>query len=218
MPVEPRSLLDHLVDQAESTRRSLKTTRQEQVEAPPRLRRLARRRTEAFCELARHYLPELTHEALAVAWVEVRDQIGDVLLRKNDQCRRLRTSLQQARSARQQAERELDSLQQQQEQARLDLAAKTGNYKRELRLDPSVSNCIEQIDKIDKEIERSLSELDTLQSHADRKLPDYEESSLFSYLNDRKFGTPAYQEDGLERRWDRWVAKLIDYEKAKAEL
>lgn len=215
MPVEPRSLLDHLVDQAESTRRSLKTARHQQVEAPPRLRRLARRRTEAFCDLARHYLPELTHEALAAAWVEVRDQIGDVLLRQNDQRRRLRTNLQQVRSARQQAERELESLQQQQEQARLDLAAKTGNYKRELRLDPSVSKCIEQIDKIDKEIERSLSELDTLKTHADRKLPDYEESSLFSYLKDRKFGTPAYQEDGLERRWDRWVAKLIDYEKAK---
>lgn len=44
----------------------------------------------------------------------------------------------------------------------------------------------------------------------------YEADPLFLYLWRRGYGTSAYQGRGFVRRMDRWVARLIDFEAARA--
>ena len=64
-------------------------------------------------------------------------------------------------------------------------------------------------------LERAEANLEEIEQDADRKLPAYENSSLFRYLRDRQLGTDQYSKKGFTRRMDRWVAKMIDYHKAK---
>ena len=175
---------------------------------------MASRQTEAFIDLARHYLPDLTHRSLANAWHEVSNQIRDLFLLKNDKRRGLKEKLQQVQSRQQQLQQQLDELGEQLEHEKLVLSCKMGNYRKLLREDPRIKACNQAISNIDDQIESCLRQLDTAQSEAKSKLPEYEESSLFRYLRDRQYGTPAYEGGGLERHWDRWVAKLIDYDSA----
>ena len=47
--------------------------------------------------------------------------------------------------------------------------------------------------------------MEQLHAEAAEKLPSYDNSRLFSYLYDRKFGTVDYRYRGLTRRLDRWL-------------
>ena len=46
-------------------------------------------------------------------------------------------------------------------------------------------------------------------------LPAYDNSPLFRYLQQRGYGTQTYTNRGFTRSMDRWLAKFIDYNKAK---
>ena len=50
---------------------------------------------------------------------------------------------------------------------------------------------------------------------AGEKLPSYENSRLFMYLYNRKYGTSEYESRGLTKRLDRWLARYIGYTKAR---
>jgi chromosome segregation ATPase len=64
-------------------------------------------------------------------------------------------------------------------------------------------------------LERAEANLQEIDQDAARKLPAYENSSLFQYLYDRGFGTASYTKRGFTRRMDRALAKFIDFAKAK---
>lgn len=182
---------------------------------PERLQSLADERTKAFVELAQHYLPDLSHKTLADTWHEVRGQIREIFLLKEDRCRILRFRLADVESRRIQLESEQNVLREQHEKARRDYSSKKGNVHKVLREDHEVATCLSEISQVDKQIELALQQLDIAKSEAEKKLPSYEASKLFQYLQERHYGTPQYRQRGLERRWDRWLAKLIDYDKSK---
>jgi hypothetical protein len=214
MPIHPSKLVRQLEAEIAAANRDVSAARKLNLDRAVRIRKLASRRTDAFVDLARHYLPDLTHDSLAAAWHEVSNQIRDLLLLKNDKRRGLKEQLQQVQSQQQQLEQELEELRQQLDHAKLVLSCKMGNYRKMLREDPRIKACNQAISSIDHEIECYLSQLDAAQEEAKRKLPEYQESSLFRYLRERQYGTPAYDGRGLERHWDGWVAKLIDYQNA----
>lgn len=85
-----------------------------------------------------------------------------------------------------------------------------GNYRKQLREDPKIRELDEAIVRTGRQIELALSQLKTPEAEARTKLPDYEESVLFDHLRDRQFGTPPYRARGIERRWHRWVARLVE--------
>ena len=64
-------------------------------------------------------------------------------------------------------------------------------------------------------LERAEANLEEIDQDSARKLPAYENSTLFRYLIDQGFGTPQYKKRGFTRRMDRWVAKMVDFNKAK---
>jgi hypothetical protein len=64
-------------------------------------------------------------------------------------------------------------------------------------------------------LERAEANLGEIDQDAARKLPAYEQSTLFQYLNQQAYGTEAYTKRGFTRRMDRWLAQLINYHEAR---
>lgn len=210
-----QQLLDRMDDEYASAVESVVKSQRERADGPSRLQSLADERTAAFVELSEHYLPDLDHRTLMSAWREVRGQIREVFLLKDDRCRKLRSLLMKIESKRANLESQQYGLREQFEKARRDHCSKQGNVHKVLREDSAVASCLAEINRVDVQIELALNQLDTAKSEANKKLPSYEASTLFQYLQDRHYGTPQYRETGLERRWDRWLAKLVDYRKSK---
>jgi tetratricopeptide (TPR) repeat protein len=216
MVIRLPQLLDAIEKESARTLRAIDDARDQADQVPQRLETLAEKRTDAFIELARHYLPQLSHQALADAWIEVRDQIHDVLLRKDDQCRRLRLLRDEMEAGLRNTLCERAEVAAELEKARLDLSSKRGNARKMLSEDQQVAACVQAIDDVDDEIDKALSLLDSAEADARKKLPEFEACSLFRYLQEQRFGTPEYAAGGIERRWDRWVAKFVNYKQAKA--
>ena len=60
-------------------------------------------------------------------------------------------------------------------------------------------------------LERAESNLDEVEQDAAKKLPAYDNSKLFRYLQDRGFNTDQYTKRGFSRRMDRILAKFIGF-------
>lgn len=216
MPLRPFQLFRSIAAESESSKRELHSIQTTNAERASRISRLAERKTQAFVELAQHYLPELSHQTLSDAWIEVRDEIRSLLLQKDDRIRSLQRDRQDAMERREELISQRDRVRDEMNQARIVLACKTGNFKKVLREDPAIIQCNDEIAMIDQEIECSLAHLTHAQEDAEKKLPAYEQCNLFQYLRDQDYGTPSYNARGMQRRWDRWVAKLTNYHSAKS--
>ena len=215
MQAQAADVLRHVEAELDEARQRVAFAQRSIPDLAEDLQALAEQRTDSFIELARHYLPDLSHQSMVGSWSEVRSEIEDLLLRKNDQQRGLRKEHAKLESKKQRLQTKLDQLAQEAERAKSALDSKMGNYRKQLREDPKILELDEAIVRTDRQIELALSQLKIAEVEARRKLPDYEECALFDYLRDRQFGTPAYAARGIERRWDRWVARLIEYRDAK---
>ncbi|TWT92705.1 hypothetical protein [Stieleria varia] len=200
------------------TKHRLDAVQRSGIDAATRMRRLAKQRSNALVELARHYLPELNHQSMQNSWAEVREKVRDLLLQKNDRRRMLREELQQATKHRLELEHERESAKQSLHHERVVLSCKLGNYRKVLRDDPAIRNATDEIAAIDVDIECCLTELERTNECAKRNLPAYEQCHLFNYLIQQNYGTPQYLGRGLQRRWDRWVAKLINFDNARSSF
>jgi hypothetical protein len=85
----------------------------------------------------------------------------------------------------------------------------------ELRSEPEFVRLADRAAVAEASLERAEANMLEIDQDSARKLPGFNESSLFRYLYDRGFGTPTYTKRGLTRRVDRWLAKYIDYRKAR---
>ncbi|MGB7344572.1 MAG: hypothetical protein WBD20_10185 [Pirellulaceae bacterium] len=215
MPLDPTEINRRIDEEILDIQQRIGSIRRGDRSRTERMQSLVQQRTTAFVDLAKHYLPELSHLALAGAWQEVQQAIGDVLLRKRDQRRLLQLEVDAAQSLRESLQCERDSVQEELDRVKRVLQCKTGNFRKLLRDDPLIKQWVDEIAALDDEIECCLTQHESFEFDAKNKLPAYEQSSLFAYLQEQNFGTPQYQGRGIQRRWDRWVAKLIGFDKAK---
>ncbi|MFG0260792.1 MAG: hypothetical protein ACF788_00125 [Novipirellula sp. JB048] len=176
---------------------------------------LENHRGEAFLELAEHYLPELSDEAIASTSGADRERIADILMRKQDHCRRVQSRLAQANQRRAELEsewitinRDLDAALESQQQIATQVEAA-------LRQSDPFVRLSDRAAMAEAALERAEANLQEIDQEAARKLPAYDNSSLFRYLYDRRFGTQHYTHRGFTRRADRWLAKYIDYQSAR---
>lgn len=171
-------------------------------------------RGDALFDLAEYYLPELTREAIESSWIEVRDSIKEVFLRKEDQRRRVTTALAAANDRRHLQEDRLLEINTEFDTAKAEQAELISRVEGELAADETFVSLSNQATAAETALERAEANLDEIEQDAARKLPSYEASSLFKYLHDRQFGTPQYSKRGFTRRMDRWLAQFIDYRTA----
>ena len=172
-------------------------------------------RGDALVRLAEHYLPELTREAIRNTWAEVRSGVSQVLLRKEDHRRQLHVTLSDVNARRTSCEDDLVAA-----TKRLDVAVAAqqevaGQVEKELQTDNEFVELSDRAAVAEAALERAEANMEEIDKDSEKKLPDFNDSTLFKYLYDRGFGTPKYTKRGLTRRVDRWLAKYIDYRKAR---
>jgi uncharacterized protein YoxC len=176
---------------------------------------LVSRRGGALLDLARHYLPDIKPETIQQTFAEVRDDLLEVLARKQ---KREREVADQAAAAERRAEHQ---------EAELGRVTESLNEKvaeRE-KLEQVVSERLHGSDEFKRlseqalvaetELERNEDRVADIKAEAGKKLPSYDRSRLFKYLYEAGFGTPIYEGKGLTRRLDGWVARMIDYPSAR---
>jgi hypothetical protein len=172
-------------------------------------------RGAALEDLAEHYLPTITPQGVDATFVEVRDELRAVLDRKQRQQEKTSSQLKEMDDARRSLEERLQavtlSLNEKvalRETLEKEVAKRLAEHEEFQRLSIGTLQAEQRLTQDEGRVEE-------MQHEAAEKLPPYENSRLFQYLYQRRFATPDYAGRGLTKRLDRWVARLIDYDRAR---
>ncbi len=175
---------------------------------------LRSRRDETLRRLAEHYLPELTPEAIAATWVEVRPAAREVRMRNQATIQRVGEELAEAQTTLRAAEDALtaadDALNAATDRQQIAADRTTAH----LQADPQFVELTGRVAAAESALQRAEENRLQILREAEEKLPAYDDR-LFQYLYDRGFGTPRYGSKGVTRRIDRWLADYIGFRDAK---
>ena len=215
MPISGPVIHQQLMTGYTNAEKALEAARESIGKAKEQRDRLDDDRGEALVDLAEHYLPELTHDAIRTTWVEVRSTVAEIMERKDNHQQQLRHTLDQLNLNRDHEEQKLVEI-----TADLDAALDAQQIVADqvesiLREDPEFVSLSDRAAVAEAALERAEANLNEIEQDAANKIPAYDESKLFRYLYDQGFGTAKYTKRGFTRRMDRSVAKLIGYTKAK---
>lgn len=179
------------------------------------LNELVARKGAALLELAQHYLPEFSRSSVEATFAEVRASLLEILGRKErihaeltaragrfvDTCRGLEIDLDRVTQQLNEHVRRREEL----EQVVSD----------RLKDDADFQSLSHDAAQMEARLQQNEARVAELQASAKEKLPPYEQSSLFQYLYQKGYGTSDYRGKGLIRSLDKWVARLIDFPKAR---
>jgi hypothetical protein len=214
MPISGPALHRHLMDAYASAQSQLELERGQIQMAHTHRQSLDGDRGDVLVTLAQHYLPELSRDAIQSTWAEVRDEITAVLQRKEEHEGRISNDIRQSDAKRVAAEQELldlntklDAVTEQKQSVATEVESRLKNDLRFVELSDRAA--IAEI-----ALERAEANLSEIEQDSARKLPSFDESSLFRYLHDRGFGTDKYASRGFTRRMDRMLAQFIKYDEA----
>jgi len=215
-----RSLAGRRVGQA--LKQATEQLRRHQSECQASLRKLDEssndlvdRRGLALLELAEHYLPEMSQQSVVESFRGVRAKLLNILERKQLRERQLHYALEQD-------ETEALRLQASLEEATDQLNEKVGQREqleevvaKQLKTDEPFQQLSAQALVAEQELQRNEERITEIKQEANEKLPAYDKSRLFRYLYDRGYGTASYKKKGMGKRLDRWVAKLVNYDRSR---
>jgi len=215
MPVPGPIVHQQLIQAYHEAQHQLESARGQIAAAGAELGQLSAGKGDALLELARHYLPALTRQAVEITWSDARDGVLDVLRRKEAHTGRLTSELEQLARQRDASEAELTSVNTQldsanERQERLAVAVSEA-----LSTDAAFADSANRAAEAEASLQRAEANLDEIEQDALGKLPSYEQSSLFMYLYRRKFGTPQYRSRGFTRSTDQWLSRYIGYPEAR---
>ena len=215
MPIPGPAVHQQLLDAYANVQSYLESERDSILDAKDRREELKGDRGEALDSLAQHYLPELTQQAIAKTWSEVRNAMMQILHRKQEHVGRVEHELEELNQRRQQLDQKLIETNVLFDEARAEQDRIVAKVERELRENERFMELSDRAAMAEAALERAEANLHEIDQESARKLPAYDQSSLFRYLYDRGYGTDQYTYKGLTRRMDRWVARYIDFAKAK---
>lgn len=176
---------------------------------------LSHSRGEAMVDLAQHYLPELTQEAVRKTWTGVQQAVWTVLMRKEEHSQRLARSIGQLSSQRESFEAQLKETSSALDEATESEGQIASVVSQELSADKGFAELSDRAAQAEAALQRAEANLAEIDQDAKRKLPSYENSALFMYLHQRHFLTPQYEHHGLTRSMDQWLARYIGYRQAR---
>jgi len=215
MPVAGPVVHQQLIQAYQEAQHELEVARGQVAAAGAQVNDLAKNRTDAMENLARHYLPELTGDAVQKTWAEVRHAISAVLKKKEDHIRRLTDQLSALGGRRESSEANLNTV-----NASLDAATESQGEISKLVSDELAGNSefstpSDRAAQAEASLQRAEANLAEIEQDVFRKLPAYENSALFTYLYERKFMTPDYQSRGMTKSIDQWLARYISFRDAR---
>ncbi|MCA9088351.1 MAG: hypothetical protein KDA90_06910 [Planctomycetaceae bacterium] len=208
------SILRELRSELDELRADAATLRGEHQAADTQLRRLVSDRGAAILDLARHYLPEISRERIEVTFAEVRDDLQQILSRKERQQDVLVGQRDRLRQECERLEGELAGVTAQLSEKVRERELLSRQLADQLAADIEFRQLSATAIAAESELSRNEQRLRELEQDAAENLPDYQQSSLFQYLLQSGYGTETYARRGLTKRLDRWVARLIDYPRA----
>ncbi len=214
MPVSGPIVHQQLMHAYQEAQHELESARGQIAAAGVELGTLAEDRGEAMVNLAQHYLPELTQDAIRKTWDDVQQAISDVLKRKDLHSQRLVGTLEKLSAARADAEARLKSI-----GTTLDAATETQGeianlVSQELSADKGFAELSDRAAEAEAALQRAEANLNEIEQDSNRKLPAYKNSALFMYLQKRGFLTPEYSHRGITRSMDQWLGRYIGYREA----
>jgi len=215
MPIPGPHVHQQLISAYHQTAAKLERMRGELGQIESQREQLEDDRDHTLTQLATYYLPDLTPESIQKTWAEIRPTIREILLRKQNRVREYEADLEDQSRIRSHLEEELIRL-----NTRLDDSEKqqqqvSEQVEQSLRENLKFIELSQHASMAEAALERAEANLDEISQDAARKLPAYQSCRLFNYLLDRHYGTSQYEYHGINRRMDRWIAKLVDFPQSK---
>src|SRR5436190_9294420 len=175
---------------------------------------LVTKRSEAVLELARLSLPELTRPVVEAGFAEVRQDLLTIVERKDRRAKEIGDRLSRLKAAADDTRTKRDAAKSAQQAAVKRQADVQSQLARTLEADAEFQELSRNALRSEAELKRDEERVTQIAHEADEKRPAYERSRLFRYLQDQRYGTPEYRARGLVRRLDRWVSRLVEFDKA----
>lgn len=215
MPVSGPIVHQQLMLAYREAQHELETARGHVAAEGVELDELSHSRGEAMVDLAQHYLPELTHDAVRKTWGDVQQAVWAVLVRKDEHSQRLAKAIDRLSSQRETSEDQLKKVSTDLDHA-IELQGELSNtVSQELSADKKFAELSDRAAQAEAALQRAEANLTEIEQDARRKLPSYENSTLFMYLHERNFLTPKYEHRGITRSMDQWLARYIGYREAR---
>jgi chromosome segregation ATPase len=181
--------------------------------------KLMAQRGEALLKLAHHYLPEMSRETIATTFREIRQDLQQVLDRKLRRQIQLRQELEKTDTDILRQQVELDQVTEKLDEKVAQREKLEAVVAERLKAHGSFPQLSEQALQAEQKLDRNEQRITEIEREADEKLPAYEQSRLFQYLHEQGYGTPGYDPQsrkwGITKRLDRWVARMIDFSRAR---
>ena len=186
------------------------------TQATEEVGRLRLQRTEAFRELARMKLDAITQNKVVGQLDAAERQAISVLNSRQEALRHLTERRRQAEDRVRQTEAQRQAAVDALERALAEVEATRRSVEAKVSADPEWISARAKVGEITGHAQQA--EKKAVQAEADReeKRRPYEDDPLFMYLWKRKFGTAAYRANPFTRYMDRLVARVVGYDKARA--
>jgi hypothetical protein len=215
MPISGPDVHQQLMDAYANMQGKLESSREQLLNSKQQRDQLNDDRGDALVNLAEHYLPALTREAISETWLEIRPAVSEILLRQQEHVERTRETLGSLTARRGQQDQQLLVINREFDQAIEAQNSVAEQVRRRLQEDPRFVQLSDRAAIAEAALERAEANLQEIDQDSVRKLPSYDGSSLFQYLHGRGFGTAKYTKRGFTRKVDRWLAKFISYNQAR---
>ncbi len=216
MPIPGQDILRRITDFAAQASVAEQDARKAAQRTSSEIDLLVTSQSKASLELAQLYLPRLDDDVERDGWSEMRDTLQTIILRKEDARRQLVSQLQQSYDQRIAAENRWKELCDRVNEltSKCDELGKL--FSKQLADDAEFQSLSRQAAEGQARLEQAQANLAQVEKDVKEKLPAYQNSRLFQYLQHCDFGSENYNRRGLTRRLDRWVAQLTDYPRAAA--
>jgi chromosome segregation ATPase len=178
--------------------------------------RLRIQRTEAFRELARLKLDAIRQDQVVGQLDAAERQALSVLNSRQEALRQLTERRRQAEERVRQAEGRRQAAVDALEQALAQVEALRRDVEARISADPEWIASRARVAEITGQAQQAEKKAVQAEADRDEKRRPYEADPLFMYLWKRKFGTAAYRAGPFTRYMDRLVARVVGYDKARA--
>lgn len=210
-----RAIGESLQAGVEEVRRRLDSHVAAMRQLDQRINELVARRGSALLDLAKHYLPTMDEKSIEGTSYEVRNDLLEVLGRKERRQDEIEKLLHRDREELERREAELAKVTEQ-------LNEKVA---RRQELEKCVAERLHASDEFvalsrqaieaEQQLENNERRVAEIKAEAAEKLPSYDSSRLFKYFYEQEYGSSAYRGSGIVKSVNRWVAQLIGFDQAR---
>ncbi|VVB77970.1 Uncharacterised protein [uncultured archaeon] len=178
---------------------------------------LTEERENCYVTLATTYLPGLDAESVKKTLSEFQNTVRGIFNNKQKRRQQLEDLMKESKEKRSTLDTELEAVSE-------DLIKKTAerdSIRKSISEEIGKNDSYVKLDSLAKEsnakLDQNKKRVEEVEKEASEKLPIYENNKLFSYLSERKFGTPEYNETqgNMIKMLDSWVARIVGYKNAQ---